>query len=120
MTDQSQAGPPPAATATLSTAIVPTAAASRYMQQLCKHWSHNLAVDCDETRGRVTFPRDARGAAWAGDAVVSFEARPDALVCTIAASEPGQLEGLKGAVARHVDRFAFREAPLPFDWADAG
>jgi hypothetical protein len=25
---------------------------------------------------------------------------------------------LKGAVARHIDRFAFREAPLPFDWQD--
>ncbi|HEX7694289.1 MAG TPA: DUF2218 domain-containing protein, partial [Sphingomonas sp.] len=25
-------------------------------------------------------------------------------------------EGLKGAVARHLDRFAFREAPLAFDW----
>ncbi len=30
-----------------------------------------------------------------------------------------QLEGLKGAVARHLDRFAFREAPLSFDWRPA-
>ena len=42
-----------------------------------------------------------------------------ALVCRIEASEPGQLEGLKGALARHLDRFAFREAPLAFDWKDA-
>jgi hypothetical protein len=32
------------------------------------------------------------------------------------ASSAEQLEGLKGAVARHVDRFAFREAPLAFNW----
>ena len=36
----------------------------------------------------------------------------------IEASAPGQLEALKGAVARHLDRFAFREAPLTFDWVD--
>jgi hypothetical protein len=28
------------------------------------------------------------------------------------------VDALKGAVARHVDRFAFREAPLAFDWQD--
>ena len=42
----------------------------------------------------------------------------DALNCRIEASAQGQLEGLKGAVARHLDRFAFREAPLAFDWKD--
>jgi hypothetical protein len=101
-----------------STARVATASASKYLQQVCKHWEHNLAVTFDETHGTVTFPRDARGAAWAGDAVVTFTAHPDALECHIAASEPAQREGLKGAVARHIDRFAFREAPLPFDWSD--
>jgi len=40
------------------------------------------------------------------------------LTCRIDASVEGQLEGLKGAVARHLDRFAFREAPLSFDWRD--
>lgn len=101
-----------------STCQVFTANAARYLQQLCKHWSHNLAVTFDEQHGRVVFPRDARGATWAEDAVVTFAAGPDALTCTIAASESGQLEGLKGAVARHLDRFAFREAPLAFVWHD--
>ena len=32
------------------------------------------------------------------------------------ATSTEQLDGLKGAMARHLDRFAFREAPLPFDW----
>jgi uncharacterized protein len=75
-----------------STVRVPTAHASRYLQQLCKHWSHNLAVTFSENERTVTFPRNARGAE--------------------------QLEALKGAVARHLDRFAFREAPLPFNWQD--
>lgn len=106
-------------TSTSSTAKVPTASASRYLQQVCKHWQHNLAVTFDENHGRIVFPRDARGAAWAGDAVVTFTATAETLDCTIAASEPGQLEGLKGAVARHIDRFAFREAPLSYPWVDA-
>jgi hypothetical protein len=103
---------------TRSTAQVPTAHASRYLQQLCKHWSHNLAVEFDATRGMVTFPRNARGADWPGDATLELQAQADALDCRLEASSEGQLEALKGAVARHLDRFAFREAPLAFDWRD--
>lgn len=99
-----------------STARVPTAHASRYLQQLCKHWAHNLAVSFDETQGSVTFPRNARGADWPGDAILTLQAEPDALVCTLTASSPDQRAALEGAVARHLDRFAFREAPLAFDW----
>jgi hypothetical protein len=85
-----------------STALVPTANASRYLQQLCKHRQHNLAVEFDAKEGRVTFPKNA---------LVTMTAEDGALLCRIAASAPGQLEGLKGA-ARHLDRFAFRVAPL--------
>jgi uncharacterized protein len=101
-----------------STAKVPTKSASRYLQQVCKHWAHNMAVEFDKAQGKVTFPKDARGAEWPDDATVTFTAEPAGLVCRIDASAPGQLEGLKGAVARHLDRFAFREAPLAFDWQD--
>lgn len=101
-----------------STVRVPTAHASRYLQQLCKHWSHNLAVEFDETKGAVTFPRNARGADWPGDATLGLHAHEDGLECRLDASAAGQLEALKGAVSRHVDRFAFREAPLAFDWQD--
>jgi hypothetical protein len=99
--------------------MVPTANGSRYLQQLCKHWAHNLAVEFDAQEGRVTFPKDARGADWPGDALVTMTNRDGALECGIDASAPGQLEALKGALARHLDRFAFREAPLTFDWIDA-
>lgn len=97
-------------------ARTPTAQASKYLQQLCKHWEHNLAVTFDATHGTVVFPKDARGADWPGDATVTFVAEGDALLTRIDASDPAQLDGLKGAVARHLDRFAFREAPLAFDW----
>ena len=97
-------------------ADVPTPHASKYLQQLCKHWQHNLAVVFTAEHGTVTFPRDARGADWPGDGLVTFDAGPETLSVRIDASVAAQLEGLQGAVARHLDRFAFREAPLPFDW----
>ena len=102
-----------------ATASVPTQSASRYLQQLCKHWAHNLEVAFTPDRGTVVFPREARGADHPGDGLVTFDAGADALTVRIDASADSQLEGLKGAVARHLDRFAFREAPLPFDWKAA-
>ena len=98
---------------------VPTTHASRYLQQLCKHWSHNLVVAFDEAKGTVIFPRKARGADWPGDATLRLQAHADGLDCRLEASAEGQLEALKGALSRHLDRFAFREAPLAFDWKAA-
>jgi hypothetical protein len=99
-----------------ATATVPTKLGSRYLQQLCKHWSHSLKVEFDPQHGTVVFPRNARGADHPGDGKVIFEALEAGLVVRIEASSAEQLEGLKGAAARHLDRFAFREAPLAFNW----
>jgi uncharacterized protein len=67
----------------------------------------------------VVFPRNARGADWPGDAMLTLQAHDDSLECRLEASAREQLEALKGVVARHLDRFAFREAPLQFDWQNA-
>ncbi len=99
-----------------TTANVPTASASRYLQQLCKHWAHNLAVTFNAEEGRILFPKDARGLNFPGDGTVTLRADETGLEVLVRASAPEQLEGLKGAVASHLDRFAFREAPLAFDW----
>src|SRR3546814_12691622 len=80
----------------------------------------NLAVAFTADHGTVTFPRDARGADWPGDALVSFDAATDALTVRIDASVAGPREALEGAVARHIDRFAFREAPPAFHWQRSG
>jgi hypothetical protein len=101
-----------------ATAVVPTNKASRYLQQLCKHWAHNLEVEFDSGHGRVVFPRNGRSGDWPGDGLFTMTASADALACRIEASASGQLEGLKGAVERHLGRFAFREGELAFDWRD--
>ena len=99
-----------------ASAAVSTASASRYLQQLCKHWAHNLAVTFNAEEGRIVFPKDARGLNFPGDGAVTLKAHAMALEVLVNATAPEQLEGLKGAVASHLDRFAFREAPLAFDW----
>ena len=47
---------PPSGTDINSNASVPTAHASRYLQQLCKHWSHNLAVSIQRERRYRDLP----------------------------------------------------------------
>ena len=54
-------------------ASVPTANAAKYVQQLCKHWSHRLEVDLSDRKGVVKFPT----------AVATLDAGEDALLVTI-------------------------------------
>jgi hypothetical protein len=90
----------------LETARVPTENGARYLQQLCKHWSHKLDVHLSDNEGIVRFP----------DAVATMTAASDVLTVTVEAEDDETLQRMKGVVASHLDRFAFREAPLPFDW----
>jgi len=105
-------------TSLTSTTAVPTAHGSRYLQQLCKHWGHSLKVNFTPEAGTVIFPRDARGADWPGDGRLSLRAHPAHLECVLEAGVAAQRDALKAVVERHLDRFAFREAPLTFDWRD--
>lgn len=105
-----------------ATARVPTGSGSKYLQQLCKHWSHTLQVEFTTDHGTVVFPREGRAGSFPGDGLATFDAGEGTLTVRIDASTTEQLEVLKGVVARHLDRFAFRETPLTFDWqpSDAG
>lgn len=84
-----------------------TASGSRYLQQLCKHWGHKFEVEFSQTRGQVRFP----------SAVATLEASADVLLVTVETEDAGAVERLKEVVAKHLGRFAFREAPLPFEWS---
>lgn len=91
-------------------AFVPTSNAARYVTQLCKHWSHKLAVEQKDDRGVVKF----------GDAVATLEPDGDELVVTILANDGPTTERLQSVLSTHLDRFAFREAPLCFRWQVRG
>lgn len=84
-----------------------TANASNYLQQLCKHWGHKFEVEFSQTGGQIHFP----------SAVAILEASADALLVTIETDDAESAGQLKQSVVRHLDRFAFREAPLPFEWS---
>ncbi|WP_342362033.1 DUF2218 domain-containing protein [Terrarubrum flagellatum] len=95
---------------THTSARVPTANGSRYLQQLCKHWAHKMEVEFTPEKGRVNFPSGS---------VAIMAATGDALDVRIEAGDSESLERMKQVVASHLDRFAFREAPLLFAWTDS-
>ena len=89
-----------------ATAYVPTAHGGKYVQQLCKHWAHKLDVEWTPDRGIVRFER----------AIAIMTTGAEELDIRIEAEDSETLERMKSVVASHLDRFAFREAPLAFDW----
>lgn len=60
-----------------------------------------------ENEGIVRFPA----------AVATMKADPAALTVSVEAEDDETLQRMKGVVASHLDRFAFKEAPLPFEWS---
>ncbi len=90
-----------------SVARVPTASASRYLQQLCKHWSHRLTVVFDAEQGSVDFPNGAR---------LELRADPDTLDLLLRVPDGEDEARMRGVVEEHLNRFAFREGPLTFEW----
>ncbi|TPM20784.1 DUF2218 domain-containing protein [Mesorhizobium sp. B2-3-5] len=91
-----------------SHADVATEHASRYLQQLCKHWAHKFPVEFDPHHGTIELSL--------GRTVMDADAT--ALHITVSTGEAGSLERLEGVVADHIKRFAFREE-LVFDWKQA-
>ena len=84
-------------------ADIPTAEASRFLQQLCKHWRHKFEVTFTPLEGRVPFS--------AGN-VCFLSASPQALQVRIEAGDAAEAERLGGVVFKHLERFSFRD-PLP-------
>lgn len=81
-------------------AAVSTAAASRYLTQLCKHFAHKVPVEYDAHSGRADFP-------W-GCCLLAAE--PDLLRLTLSAEDPSSLDRVKAVVEDHLVRFGWRES----------
>ncbi len=84
----------------VSTSTVATTHASKYLQQLCRHWSHKFAVELSAESGCVPFNDTTE---------VMFSADPVALHMTLSAADRSQLERYETVVTDHLKRFAFRE-----------
>jgi|ERR1043165_1546216 hypothetical protein len=90
-----------------SQATVTTASASRYLQQLCKHWSHKFAVEFTPEHGVIPFDDTRR---------CTLDASPDRLALRIEAADDATVERMQGVVIDHLKRFAFREELGDVKW----
>lgn len=86
-------------------AIIPTASASRYLQQLCKHWAHKFAVEFTPEHGQIDLGENR---------IVTLDADAEKLTASIEA-DADKLEQLEEIVESHIVRYAFREELL-FNW----
>ncbi|MGR3512817.1 MAG: DUF2218 domain-containing protein [Paracoccaceae bacterium] len=93
---------------TQSTTTFETAHASKYLQQLCKHFGHKVPTEFTPTEGRVSLPFGTCRLA-ADETKLTLEADAD----------PARLSKLEGFLADHLARFAFRE-PHKLVWQRAG
>lgn len=84
----------------------------RYIQQLVSHWSHKMATTYDEGDGMGAFPfSDVESAVMI--------ARPGGIAITLVTGDAERNQHLRGVIERHLDRFAFREAPLTYEWKES-
>lgn len=85
-----------------------TANASKYLQQLCKHFGHKVAVRFDAESGEAALPP--------GPARLHADGR--ALSATVTAGDAEGLARAKHIIDDHLRRFAFREDFATMDWQD--
>ena len=90
-----------------STTSVKTATASRYLQQICKHFSHKIEVEFTPETGWIQFDFGK----------AELEASKDTLTIVAKANNQENLVRLQNVVASHLERFAFRET-LVMDWSN--
>jgi hypothetical protein len=93
-----------------SQATIPTASASRYLQQLCKHWSRKFAVEFTPEHGVIPFDDTRR---------CILDASPERLALRIEAADDATLERTERVVVDHLKRFAFREDLGDVKWEKA-
>lgn len=85
---------------------VQTLNGGKYVRQLCRHWSHKLETVVNGGRGTVIFPTG----------VAKMDADAEGIAIAISGEDRDEVERLTDVVARHIERFAFREAPLHYEW----
>jgi hypothetical protein len=79
---------------------IATPNASKYLQQLCKHWSHKYAVEFTPEKGMIPLA-DGR--------ICRLDASADTLTIRLEVPAEDQLERTQNVVIEHLKRFAFRE-----------
>ena len=89
-----------------STGTFATAHASKYLQQLCKHFAHKVEVTHDAHRGSVTLPLGP----------AELTADDTTLTVTVSAPDAEGILRAQSVIDRHLVPFAFRETFEKMDW----
>ncbi len=84
--------------------------ASKYLQQLCKHFAHKIDVSFDDTHGEAALPP--------GPAVL--DATEQGLTVQISASDEEGLRHARLIIDDHLKRFAHRENFEAMSWQREG
>lgn len=90
-----------------TTGLVQTSKAERYIQQLIKHWSHKLTIT--EVDGVATI-------IFNPEVTLTLEASQAGIAMSIVAPNDAEDMRFRRVFESHLDRFAFREAPLGYIW----
>ena len=98
-------------TAYTATGFAPCEKPERYIQQVVSHWSHKMATSYDKGDGMGLFP-------FSEHTHCIMTARPEGIGITLTTADRAENERMRGVVERHIDRFAFREAPLTYTWEE--
>ena len=101
----------PHAVAVTANGFAHCAKPERYIQQVVSHWSHKMATSYDEGDGMGVFP-------FSDTETAVMIARPGGIAITLTTGEHDRNVHMRGVIERHIDRFAFREAPLTYEWTD--
>lgn len=80
--------------------------ASRYLQQLCKHFGHKAEATFDPTQGVVHM----------SFGTVRMQADETRLTVTVPGTDADSLERARQVIDKHLERFAFRENFHHMDW----
>ena len=92
-----------------ASAFVKTENASKYLQQLCKHFAHKVEVDYDETQARAALP--------VGPATMNAD--DSVLRVNITAEDEEGLARARHIIDDHLRRFAHRENFEHMTWQAA-
>jgi hypothetical protein len=82
--------------------------ASKYLQQLCKHFAHKVDVTYDENRGEAALPPGP----------ATLQASNTALSVTISGETSEQRETARHVIDIHLQKFAFREEFEVMQWSE--
>lgn len=91
--------------ATSATAKIKTSNAQRYLNKLCKHFSHKVTVKLEELHGIIDF----------SIGVCEINVNIDLLIIYCGAENSEDLQDIMETISRHLDQFSNKES-LSLSW----